>query len=256
MQSTLPSQAMVTPDPLDPARTTPSGLLVVDKPLGVTSMTVCRAVRRRLIAGGAHKKVKVGHGGTLDPLATGVVVVLVGRATRQCERVMAGEKRYLADIDLGHVSTTDDFEGDVSEICVFRAPERAEVERACAAFVGTIQQRPPAHSAMKVNGRRAYAIARAGKDPGLAERAVVIHSIDVLDYAWPLVRLDVRCAKGTYIRSLARDLGRALGGGGMLAGLRRTAVGEFTVERATELDALPEAIDERWLTPVDTGEIQ
>ena len=220
----------------------PSGLLVIDKPYDLTSMTVCRAVKRRLVAGGAMKKIKVGHGGTLDPLATGVVVVLVGKATKLCDAVMAGEKRYLAEVDFAHRSDTDDREGDLTEIHVLRAPERAEVEAACRRFVGEIRQRPPAHSAIWIDGERAYHLARKGEAPEMAERTVVIHSIDVLDYQWPIARLDIRCGKGTYIRSLARDLGRALGVGGILSNLRRTAVGRFTIDQATALDELPETL--------------
>ena len=219
-----------------------SGILIIDKPESLTSMTVCRAVKRKLIAGGAPKKVKVGHGGTLDPLATGVMVVMVGRATKLCEKVMGGRKGYLTGIDLSRVSTTDDREGDITELQLPRAPTREEVEAAVTRFVGTIQQRPPVHSAIWVDGRRSYHLARAGAAKELPARPVEIHSIRVLDYAWPRLTLDVECGRGTYIRSLARDLGRVLGCGGMLMSLRRTKVGEFTIERATPLDSLPERI--------------
>ena len=220
----------------------PSGLLIVDKPLDLTSMTVCRAVKRKLVAAGFPKKIKVGHGGTLDPLATGVVVVLVGTATKLCDRVMAGRKRYVAEVDLSRVSTTDDREGELTEVAVERRPTRTEVEAAAAGFVGTIQQRPPSHSAIWVEGRRSYHLARAGKAEDLPERPVDVHSIAVVGYEWPRVKLEVECGKGTYIRSLARDLGKSLSCGGMLHSLRRTAVGRFTVERAVPLDDLPERI--------------
>ena len=232
------------------AEPTPSGLLVIDKPLRLTSMTVCRAVKRRLIAAGAPKRVKVGHGGTLDPLATGVVVVLVGKATKLCDAVMAGEKRYVADVDLSRTSTTDDLEGETAQVEVAPPPTRGQVEAACAGFVGTIQQRPPAYSAIWVKGERSYHMARQGRAAELPERPVVIHAIEVLGYQWPIARLDIRCGKGTYIRSLARDLGVALGTGGMLVGLRRTAVGEFTIERATPLNDLPERLTQVDLIPV------
>jgi tRNA pseudouridine55 synthase len=227
-----------------------SGLVIVDKPLDLTSMTVCRSVKRRLMAGGAPKSIKVGHGGTLDPLATGVVVVLVGRATKLCDAVMAGRKRYLAEIDLSRTSTTDDREGDLTAVTPERVPTLAEVQAVVPSFVGTIQQRPPAHSAIWVDGKRSYHLARKGKPPVLAARPVVVHSIVVTGYEWPMLRLDVECGKGTYIRSLARDLGAALKCGGMLHALRRTAVGEFTIERATVLDALPAAMGEGDLLPV------
>jgi tRNA pseudouridine55 synthase len=175
-------------------------------------------------------------------LATGVVVVLVGKATKLCDAVMAGEKRYLADVDLSRTSTTDDLEGELAEIPVASPPTREQVEAACAGFVGTIQQRPPAYSAIWVAGERSYHMARAGRATELPARPVVIHSVDIISYGWPIARLDIRCGKGTYIRSLARDLGVALGTGGMLAALRRTAVGEFTIERATPLNDLPERL--------------
>ena len=220
---------------------TPSGLLVIDKPEGITSMGVCRRVRGKLVAGGAPKRVKVGHGGTLDPLATGVLVLLVGRATRQCSRVMAGEKRYLAEVDLSQSSTTDDREGETTA-ATGAPPSEAQVREACARFVGRIEQRPPAFSAIKVGGKRAYRMARAGEPPELAARPVEVHAIELLRYEWPLATIDVRCGKGTYIRSLARDLGAVLTGAGMLRSLRRTVVGEFRIEHAVKLEALPERL--------------
>ncbi len=212
---------------------------------------MCTLVRTRLRRGGAPKRIKVGHGGTLDPLATGVVVILVGRATRMCEVVMAGQKRYFAEVDLAHVSVTDDLEATAEAVAVACEPSLAEVERACAGFVGRIQQRPPAHSAMKVGGRRAYELARKGEDPGLVARPVEIHAIEVLEYAYPRLRIDVRCGKGTYIRSLARDMGVALGTGGMLVGLRRTRVGRFGIEQSVRPEDLPEAMGQGDLMGVE-----
>lgn len=229
----------------------PCGILVIDKPEGLTSMDVCRRIRARLRRGGAPKRVKVGHGGTLDPLATGVLVVLVGKATKLCDEVMAGEKRYLADVDLSAFSTTDDREGERELIEVDTPPDRAAIERVCAAFVGTIEQVPPAYSAIKVDGRRAYRLARAGQAPVMAPRRVTIHSIEVESYGWPRVALDVTCAKGVYIRSLARDLGRCLGTGGMLAGLRRTRVGAFELKRSVSLDDLPDPLGAQDLQSVE-----
>lgn len=215
-----------------------AGVLLVDKPEGPTSMTVCRRVRRALVAGGAPKRVKVGHGGTLDPLATGLLVVLIGRATRLCERVMAGTKRYVAGVDLSRTSTTDDREGEQRTVEV-EPLERARVEAALGGFRGTIVQRPPAHSAMKVGGRRAYELARRGEAVELEPRPVRIDAIELTAYEWPIATIDVTCGKGTYIRSLARDLGGALGAGGMLVSLRRLSTGPFDVSGATPLDGLP-----------------
>lgn len=227
----------------------PTGLLVIDKPEGITSMGVCRRVRAKLVAGGAPKRVKVGHGGTLDPLATGVLVILVGKATRLCDAVMKGEKRYLAEVDLSRSSTTDDREGEQTPVTVATPPTREQVAAVCARFVGVIQQRPPAYSAIKVGGKRAYKLARAGHEPVLVARPVEIHSIDLLEYRWPVATLDIRCGKGTYIRSLARDLGGVLTGAGMLLSLRRTAVGRFTIDQALSLTALPEVLVQADLLP-------
>lgn len=227
------------------------GLLIVDKPVGPSSMAACARVRAALRRGGAPRRVKVGHGGTLDPLASGVLVILCGKATPLCNRVMAGKKRYHARIDLSAFSTTDDREGERTEVPVAAPPSENAVCVAAAGFVGETLQRPPAFSAMKVGGQRAYALARKGKAVELEPRPIVIESIDVLAYEWPFVELDVRCGKGVYIRSLARDLGTALGTGGSLDALRRTAVGRFTIDRAIELDALPEVLSQADLQPVD-----
>lgn len=227
----------------------PTGLLVIDKPLRLTSMDVCRRVRRRLINAGAPKRVKVGHGGTLDPLATGVLVVLIGKATRLCDTIMAGEKGYDARVDLSAFTTTDDAEGERTEVPVATPPSADELAQACARFVGTIMQTPPAFSAMKVGGQRAYKLARRGEAPEMKPRPVVIEAIEITSYAFPHVDLSIRCGKGTYIRSLARDLGRALGTGGTLAALRRTRVGAFTIDRARGLDSLPERLTQADLLP-------
>lgn len=220
----------------------PSGLLIVDKPYRLSSTSITNVVRARLRKGGAPKRVKVGHGGTLDPLASGVLVLLIGKATKLCDRIMRGEKRYVAELDLAHVSTTDDLEGEITEVSLLRAPEREEFEAVLPRFVGTIMQRPPIHSAVWVEGKRAYDMARAGEAFELPARPVEVHAIELLEYEWPRARIDVRCGKGTYIRSLARDLGHAVGGGGMLTGLRRTAVGPFTIERAVSLESLPKVM--------------
>lgn len=232
-----------------------SGLLVIDKPLGPTSMDVCRVVKRALIAGGAPRAVKVGHGGTLDPLATGVVVVLVGACTRLCERVMAGAKSYLADVDLSAFSTTDDAEGGRTEVEVASPPGAEALARAAAGFVGQIMQRPPNYSAIKIDGRAAYDLARSKADHSalldqrLVPRPVRIDAVSVLSYQWPRALLAVDCGRGVYIRSLARDLGTALGTGGTLAGLRRTRVGPFTIAAATPLDSVPRELRAEHLTP-------
>ena len=233
------------------ATPTPCGLMVIDKPLKRTSMDVCRWVRRRLVLAGAPKRVKVGHGGTLDPLATGVLVVMVGKATRLCEQVMQGQKIYLAHVDLNAFSSTDDAEGERTVVDVQTPPTVEQVQVACAKFVGeSVMQTPPAYSAMKIDGQRAYDLARAGKEVKLAARPVWIDEIRIVSYAWPQLVIEVTCGKGTYIRSLARDIGTALGTGGMLSALRRTRVGRWTLEGAIELEKLPERVTQSDLLPV------
>jgi tRNA pseudouridine55 synthase len=211
-------------------------------------MTVCRAVKKRLIAGGVgdpkrKRNIAVGHAGTLDPLASGLLIVLVGRATRWCEKLMAGEKTYLAEIDLAHHSQTDDLEGELvsNPIDAATAPTRDAVESILQSrFTGTIQQVPPAYSAMLIDGRRAYKLARAGKAPELQPRPIQIHEIHVHGYAFSKLTIEVRCGKGTYIRSLARDIGlAATGHAAVLTALRRTAIGPYKVDDATPLEQLP-----------------
>jgi len=227
--------------------TTPNGIILIDKPKGRSSMHVCANVRARLRKGGAPKRIKVGHAGTLDPMATGLLVVMVGAATRRCAELMADEKEYETLIDLAHRSTTDDAEGEITPVGVGPIDE-PRVREVCARFVGVISQRPPDFSAIHVGGRRAYAIAREGKPVQIAPRDVFVKAIDVLEYAWPLLRVRVTCGKGVYIRSLARDVGASLGAGGMLRELRRTRAGALRVEDAKQLDDLPAAMTQADLT--------
>lgn len=219
------------------------GIVVVDKPIGISSMGVCAKIRGKLRAGGAPKRVKVGHGGTLDPLATGVLVVLIGKATKRCDEIMAGVKGYRTTVDLSVVSTTDDLEGEKTEITPSAIPDRDAIEEVCARWVGDVRQTPPVYSAIKVNGKRAYALARRGEEVVLQARTVRIDSIEVVSYDWPMLELDVVCGKGTYIRSLGKDIGAELGAGGMLTALRRTRVGVFTLDDAVRLEDLPDPMD-------------
>mgnify|MGYP006297359199 CR=1 FL=1 len=221
-----------------------TGLLVIDKPAGLTSMRVVEIVRRR--AGGT----KTGHAGTLDPLATGVLVLALGRATKMIDRIMTTEKRYTTEIDLSAFTSTDDLEGPREEIAVQTPPDAHAIRQALEQFVGEFDQRPPDFSAVKVAGRRAYKHARAGETLELPSRRVTIHDITLKQYDWPIVTLDVHCAKGVYIRSLARDLGAALGVGGHCRSIRRTAVGPFTLDEAWPLDDVPEPLSESDLLPV------
>ena len=224
---------------------------MVDKPLGVSSMQVVSKVRWSASRARGVKKTKCGHAGTLDPLATGVVICCIGKATKQIDRFMGLTKRYVAEVDLSAFTTTEDREGERTEVTPARGiPTRDDVAAACAAFVGeSVEQVPPRFSAIHIDGQRAYALARAGEDVKMKPRFVRIDAVELVDYAWPIATIDVTCGKGTYIRSLGRDLGVALGCGGHLASLRRTAIGPFTVNDAFPLDRYGKG-------PMDVGDLQ
>lgn len=233
------------------------GILIVDKPIGPTSHDIVGLVRRLA----ATKR--VGHGGTLDPFASGVLPVFLGRATRLVEFHLADHKAYRATICFGASSSTDDLEGELTP-ADGPAPTRDVVEKAFAGFLGPIAQRPPAYSAIKVGGRRAYAMARAGQTVELKERDVVIEALTLVswedaDPGRPIAIVDVTCSAGTYIRALARDLGTAVGSGAYLGALRRTAAGRFTESDAVSLDDVRAAVAEDpsgllpLLRPIDDG---
>ncbi|MDP5227828.1 MULTISPECIES: tRNA pseudouridine(55) synthase TruB [Arthrobacter] len=215
-----------------------SGLVIVDKPQGWTSHDVVARMRR--LAGTR----KVGHAGTLDPMATGVLVVGVNKATRLLTYIVGTGKRYTATIRLGQSTITDDAEGEVTAAHDASAVSEEAVRTAVAAFLGEIQQVPSSVSAIKVNGERSYARVRAGEDVALAARPVTIHRFDVLDVrhegSLVDVDVDVECSSGTYIRALARDLGAGLGVGGHLTVLRRHEVGPFTLDAARTMEQLAE----------------
>jgi tRNA pseudouridine55 synthase len=222
--------------------TSVDGLLVVDKPGGLTSRAALDRALRWFPRG-----TRMGHTGTLDPLATGVLVLCLGAATRLAEYVQRMGKTYRTGLLLGARSDTDDADGAVTPVAGAVAPGEAALRECLASFVGIIEQVPPAYSAAKVTGRRAYDLARQGQDVSLQARPVQIYGIDVLRYAWPHLELEVRCGKGTYVRSLARDLGDRLGCGALVAMLRRTRVGPFTAEEAVTLETTPEAAQARLL---------
>jgi len=214
------------------------GFLNVNKPPGPTSHDVVAGVRRLL-----PRRTKVGHAGTLDPFAEGILVLCVGPATRLADYVQKQPKRYVAEIRLGATSTTDDCEGEITEARDCPAPAPEAVREMLGRFVGTVQQVPPAHSAVHVNGQRAYKLARAGQTPDLPARTVTIHNIELLDYDFPSLRIEVSCGSGTYIRSLGRDVGGALGVGGYCTALTRTQVGPFGLDEAVAPDELDVASD-------------
>jgi tRNA pseudouridine55 synthase len=217
---------------------TEPGLVVVDKPGGITSHGVVSRVRRLV---GTRK---VGHAGTLDPMATGVLVLGVDRATRLLGHLMLTDKAYDATVRLGVATTTDDAEGDVTASAATGHLDEATVRAALAAYVGDLQQVPTAVSAIKVDGKRAYARVRDGEDVQLAARPVRIHALDVHEVRRVGESLDVdisvRCSSGTYIRAIARDAGADLGVGGHLTALRRTAVGPYGLDVARTLEQLEE----------------
>jgi tRNA pseudouridine55 synthase len=218
--------------------TFPTGVLSVNKPSGTTSFAVVNQLRR---LSGAHK---VGHAGTLDPLATGVLPILFESATRLAEFALLLEKTYVADIHLGSVTATDDAESEPEPVADPASLTAVEVETALHGFVGRILQQPPAYSAVKVEGTRSYRLARGGDVSRPPAREVEVYSAALLDFqsgALSVARIEVRCSSGTYLRSIARDLGEKLGVGGYLGRLVRTAYGPLTLDRATALDELSTA---------------
>jgi len=220
--------------------TAPAGIVVVDKPSGWTSHDVVARVRRTL---GTRK---VGHAGTLDPMATGVLVLGFGRATRLLGHLMLTEKTYAATVRLGVVTSTDDAEGEVLATALTEHVSEADVRAALAGQVGEIDQVPSSVSAIKVEGKRAYARVRDGEDVELPARRVTIHEADAREFRREGDALDfelrVRCSSGTYIRAMARDVGAALGVGGHLTALRRTSVGPFTLDEASDSSDLDHLI--------------
>ncbi|MCH8823470.1 MAG: tRNA pseudouridine(55) synthase TruB [Planctomycetes bacterium] len=228
-----------------PPRPSTCGVLILDKPLGMTSMSAVAAVRSR--AGGP----RTGHAGTLDPLATGVLVIAMGKATKQIEKFMATTKRYLTTVDLSAFTNTDDLEGERTEVQVTKLPTQKDIADVLPQFMGRIMQRPPARSAIKIDGQRAYKLDRAGVKVEIPPRPIEIFDLQVRSYEWPLLDLYVHCGKGTYIRSLARNIGEALGTGGHCKSIRRTAVGPFTIENAQQLDDVPQPLTEADLISLD-----
>lgn len=220
------------------------GILVIDKPVGLTSRRVVDQVQRWFPAG-----TKLGHCGTLDPLASGVLVLCVGRATRLVDCVQQQLKSYRSRFRLGAVSDTDDADGHITPCGSVAPPSREAVHAALSSFVGHMQQRPPAYCALKVRGRRAYQWARRGTPPELAPRRVHIAAIRLLNYDWPLLEVEIDCGQGTYIRAIARDVGDKLGCGGYVETLQRLRIGPFTLEHALPLQERstpPPLLPPRW----------
>src|SRR4051794_20169774 len=222
-----------------------SGILNVCKPAGMTSRDVVDRVKWMT------RPEKVGHAGTLDPLATGVLVICVGQATRLIQYVQRLRKSYAATFLLGCHSDTDDLEGEVIPVANAAIPSREQLDEVLAQFLGEIQQRPPDHSAIKIGGRRAYKLARRGEMLELAPRTVTIHSMNVRRYEYPELEVDIECGSGTYIRALGRDIGEALETGALMSQLQRTAIGWFHAEDACRLEDLaPETLQQLLQPPI------
>lgn len=225
-----------------------NGIIIIDKPAGWTSQDVTAKLR------GVFHERRIGHGGTLDPMATGVLPVFVGRATRGVEFFESAEKEYEATLRLGIVTNTQDTTGEVleeHEVCV----TDAQLQTACRQLTGEISQLPPMYSAIKINGKKLYELARKGQDVERRPRTVTIFALDVLSRSGNNVQLRVKCSKGTYIRTLCHDLGNLLGCGGCMASLRRTQAGQFTLTQAVTLAQLLEFAKQndpaQLLLPVD-----
>lgn len=221
------------------------GLLNVHKPSGITSRDVVNRVQRLV------RPVKAGHAGTLDPLATGVLVVCLGPATRLVEYVQQMPKTYRGTFLLGRHSTTEDIEGEVTLLEDPPRPSLGELQSAAAELTGPIWQRPPAYSALRVGGRRAYQLARAGHEVELEPREITVHRLEIVRYDYPKLELELQCSSGTYVRSLGRDLAERVGTAAAMSALARTAIGGFMLPGAIDHDSLTaESIQASLLDPV------
>ena len=223
---------------------TDDGIILVDKPAGISSFGVVAKVRHELTKRAGHK-VKVGHTGTLDPFATGLMILLSGKATKRSNEFLKKDKVYEATICLGEVSSTGDPEGEITpydqlgsfgDMVFMSQPSRDEVEAAVERFVGVIDQKVPQYSAVKINGQRAYKLARAGKDFETPTRQVTIYDIEILSYEWPELKIRCHVSSGTYIRTLGEDIGEKLGVGGYLTSLRRIKIDKYDVKDAMTLE--------------------
>ena len=229
-------------------------IFCIDKPLRMTSFAAVKKVRAVLRTHLKTRQVKVGHAGTLDPLATGVLILCTGHATKRIEELQAGVKEYIADLRLGATTPSYDLETQVDATFEWKHIDRPMIERVLQEqFMGSIEQVPPAFSACKVDGKPAYKLARKGQDVEIRSKTLVIDEIEVLQCGLPdepTLQIRVVCSKGTYIRALARDIGEALGSGAHLTGLRRTRVGDLTIANCLTLDQLVEKLDnEEYVSP-------
>lgn len=210
-----------------------NGIILLDKPAGISSAGAVNSVKRVL-----PRKTKIGHAGTLDPFATGLLVLLVGNATKRCEALMNQPKQYDATVRFGATTETDDPESRPQPVEGASPPTMGFVQEALKRFIGNIEQIPPVYSALKIAGKRACDRVRQGETVEIKPRIVRIHDIALLAYDWPDAKLRIDCGRGTYIRAIARDLGQILGVGAYLTELRRTRSGDFRVEDAVTIEKL------------------
>lgn len=210
-------------------------IIPINKPAGITSHTVVNKLRK------FYGIKKIGHAGTLDPFATGVLILLVGRdSTKRSQELMRQDKIYRTKLKLGYISDTYDKDGVIQEYNTQKVPTRAEIDQMIASFIGEISQIPPMYSAIKINGKKMYELARKGQTVDIPPRLVNIYDIKVLDYTYPYLTLDIACSSGTYIRSLGYDIGIKLETGAYLETLERIQSGEYNIENCYSLDTLPE----------------
>lgn len=209
-------------------------IILIDKPAAMTSFGVVARVRRRL-SEKAGKKIKVGHTGTLDPFATGLMIIVTGKECKNAEKYSKLDKVYEATFRLGETSTTGDPEGEITKISD-RMPTKTEIEAAIKKFTGEIQQRPPIYSAIKINGQRAYKLARKGEEIEIPLRTITVYSFELLDYAYPEVKIRTHVSSGTYIRTLASDIGVELGTAAYCTQLRRTRIADYDIAKSRQIE--------------------
>lgn len=228
-------------------------IIAVNKPYGMSSFGALARVRYLISRRMGVKRVKTGHAGTLDPLATGVLILCTGRATKRIEELQAHSKEYTATLQLGATTPSYDMEHPVDATFPTSHITRESIENVLARFVGDIEQVPPSYSACKINGNRAYELKRKGKDVELTPKNIHIDSIELTDFDEETMRMGIRvnCGKGTYIRALARDIGRALGSGAYLTTLCRTRVGKFTIDRCLDLDEVEEWLENQEIENIE-----
>lgn len=210
------------------------GIILIDKPAGMTSFGVVARLKR-VLKEQAGKKFKIGHTGTLDPFATGLMIIVTGNECKNAQNYSKLDKVYEATIVLGQTSTTGDPEGEIAVSSKEKVVSSKEVEAALAKFIGEIEQTPPIYSAIKINGQRAYKLARRGEEVEMPSRKVTIYSLEMLDYSWPELKIRTHVSSGTYIRTLAEDIGKALGVGAYCRELRRTKIADWSVDDAKTL---------------------